>query len=84
MQKKYKKPLDEFFRISDELKIIIFNDSDFRWAEALLKKIKNNPELILQPEWSKSEKINNKILEYIKINPQWRISLQTHKYLGIE
>tara|TARA_B100000609_G_scaffold38404_1_gene28973 strand:- start:871 stop:1488 length:618 start_codon:yes stop_codon:yes gene_type:complete len=82
--KKYKKPLDEFFRISDELKIIIFNDSDFRWAEALLKKIKNNPELILQPEWSKSEKINNKILEYIKINPQWRISLQTHKYLGIE
>jgi len=82
--KKFKKPLDEFFEISDELKIIIFNDSDFKWAEDILKKIKNNPELIIQPEWSKSKKNNSKILEYIKKNPKWRISLQTHKYLGVE
>ena len=47
--KKFKKPLDNFFEISDELKIIIFNDSDFKWAEDILKKIKNNPELIFQP-----------------------------------
>ena len=82
--KKFKKPLDNFFEISDELKIIIFNDSDFKWAEDILKKIKNNPELIFQPEWSRSEKNNSKILEYIKENPSWRISLQTHKYLGVE
>ena len=82
--KKFKKPLDEFFEISDELKIIIFNDSDFKWAEDILNKIKNNPELIIQPEWSKSKKNNSKILEYIKKNPKWRISLQTHKYLGVE
>ena len=81
--KKFKKPLDEFFEISDELKIIIFNDSDFKWAEDILKKIKNNPELIIQPEWSKSKKNNSKILEYIKKNPKWRISLQTHKYINI-
>jgi len=82
--KKFKKPLDEFFKISNELKIIISKDSDFRWAEYLLGQIKNKPELILQAEWSKSEIINPKILDYIKLNPKWRISLQTHKYLHVE
>tara|TARA_B100000214_G_scaffold119365_1_gene84383 strand:- start:2247 stop:2852 length:606 start_codon:yes stop_codon:yes gene_type:complete len=82
--KKFKKPLSEFFKISDELKIIICNDSDFRWAEFILKKIENKPELILQPEWSKSAMINPKILDYIKSNPKWRISIQTHKYLNID
>ena len=82
--KKFKKPLDEFFKISNELKIIISKDSDFIWAEYLLRQIKNKPELILQAEWSKSEIINPKILDYIKLNPKWRISLQTHKYLHVE
>ena len=82
--KKFKKPLDEFFKMSNELKIIISKDSDFRWAEYLLGQIKNKPELILQAEWSKSEIINPKILDYIKSNPKWRISLQTHKYLHVE
>ena len=82
--KKFKKPLDEFFRLSHELKIIISKDSDFVWAEYLQKKIKNSPQLVLQAEWSKSEIINPKILDYIKRNPKWRISLQTHKYLHVE
>jgi len=82
--KKFKKPLDDFFKMSNELKIIISKDSDFRWAEYLLRQIKNKPELILQAEWSKSEIINPKILDYIKLNPKWRISLQTHKYLHVE
>ena len=82
--KKFKKPLDDFFKMSNELKIIISKDSDFRWAEYLLRQIKNKPELILQAEWSKSEIINPKILDYIKSNPKWRISLQTHKYLHVE
>ncbi len=82
--KKFKKPLDEFFKLSNELKIIIFNDSDFLWAEDLLNKIENSPVLVMQPEWSKSEKINPKILEYVKTNPKWRISLQTHKYLDVK
>lgn len=82
--KKFKKPLDEFFILSHELKIIISKDSDFVWAEYLQKKIKNSPQLVLQAEWSKSEIINPKILDYIKRNPKWRISLQTHKYLHVE
>ena len=82
--KKFKDPLDYFFKLSNELKIIVYNDSDFLWAEELLKKIKNNPKLTLQPEWSKSKEINPKILNYIKSNPKWRISLQTHKYFNVE
>jgi len=65
--KKFKKPLDEFFKMSNELKIIISKDSDFRWAEYLLRQIKNKPELILQAEWSKSKIINPKILDYIQL-----------------
>ncbi len=82
--KKFKKPLDIYFSISDELKIIICNKSDFKWAEQLSKKVKKNTKLIMQPEWSREEVISPLILEYIKLNPKWRISVQTHKYLNVE
>ena len=82
--KKFKKPLDIYFSISDELKIIICNKSDFKWAEQLSKKVKKNTKLIMQPEWSREEIISPLILEYIKLNPKWRISVQTHKYLNVE
>ena len=81
--KKFKKPLDIYFSISDELKIIICNKSDFKWAEQLSKKVKKNTKLIMQPEWSREEVISPLILEYIKLNPKWRISVQTHKYLSL-
>ncbi|MFL2995848.1 MAG: 7-carboxy-7-deazaguanine synthase QueE [Cytophagales bacterium] len=82
--KKFKKPLEIYFSISDELKIIIYNKSDFKWAEQLSKKINKNTKLIMQPEWSREEFISPLILEYIKLNPKWRISVQTHKYLNVE
>ena len=82
--KKFKKPLEIYFSISDELKIIIYNKSDFKWAEQLSKKVKKNTKLIMQPEWSREEVISPLILEYIKLNPKWRISVQTHKYLNVE
>ena len=82
--KKFKKPLDIYFSISDELKIIICNKSVFKWAEQLSKKVKKNTKLIMQPEWSREEVISPLILEYIKLNPKWRISVQTHKYLNVE
>ena len=82
--KKFKKPLDIYFSISDELKIIICNKSDFKWAEQLSKKVKKNTKLIMQPEWSREEVISPLILEYIKLNPKWRISVQTHKCLNVE
>ena len=82
--KKFKKPLEIYFSISDELKIIICNKSDLKWAEQLSKKVNKNTKLIMQPEWSREEFISPLILEYIKLNPKWRISVQTHKYLNVE
>jgi organic radical activating enzyme len=81
--KKTKLPLKEVYKEADELKIIIFNKSDFKFAEEQAAKVGSNCELFLQPEWSKKEKMTELIVGYVMKNPKWKISLQTHKYLNI-
>ena len=81
--KKFKAPLPEWYQHANELKVIIFNQSDFKWAEEHASKINSGCKLLLQPEWSKQEKMTPLIVDYVKENPQWQISLQTHKYLNI-
>ena len=81
--KKTKLPLEEVYKEADELKMIIFNKSDFEFAEEHAAKVGKNCELFLQPEWSKKEKMTELIEEYVMKNPKWKISLQTHKYLNI-
>ena len=81
--KKTKLPLDEVYKEANELKMIIFNTSDFKFAEEQAAKVGVNCELFLQPEWSKKEKMTELIVEYVMKNPKWKISLQTHKYLNI-
>jgi 7-carboxy-7-deazaguanine synthase len=65
------------------LKIVINHLSDFAWAEEHAKKVNPNCYLFLQPEWDKHEKILPLIIEYVKGNQKWKISLQTHKYMNI-
>lgn len=81
--KKFKSPLPEEMSKADELKIVIVNKSDFKWAEEHSIKVGKKCKLYLQPEWDKSELINSSINNYVKDYPQWRISLQTHKYMNI-
>ena len=81
--KKTKLPLKEVYKEADELKIIIFNKSDFKFAEEQAAKVGSNCEIFLQPEWSKKEKMTELIVDYVMKNPKWKISLQTHKYLNI-
>ena len=81
--KKTKLPLDEVYKEANELKMIIFNKSDFKFAEEQAAKVGVNCELFLQPEWSKKEKMTELIVDYVMKNPKWKISLQTHKYLNI-
>jgi organic radical activating enzyme len=76
-------PLTEICRAADELKIIIQDRSDFEWAEKYHGMVSNECKLYLQPEWSIFETIIPEIVEYIKQNPTWRISLQAHKYMHI-
>ena len=81
--KKTKPPLDEILFKANEFKVIINNKHDFIWAETLSKKLPNSCKLYLQPEWSKKNDIMPTVISYVKENPKWTISLQTHKYMNI-
>ncbi len=82
--KKFKKPLENIYTIADELKVIVFNRTDFAWAEKHESKLKKKAKLFLQAEWDKRDGNIPMILNYIRDNQQWRISVQIHKYLGVE
>jgi organic radical activating enzyme len=81
--KKFKAPLNESMLLADELKVVVFNKSDFEWAEQHAAKVGPACRLFLQPEWSKRDTITPLIIDYIKLHPQWQLSLQTHKYINI-
>ena len=81
--KKTKLPLEAIYSMANELKMIIYNKDDFNFAIEQAKKVSNNCLLYLQPEWSKKEKMIPLIIDFVMEHPQWKISLQTHKYLNI-
>lgn len=81
--KKFKMPLEENYQKAHELKTIIFNQHDLKWSEELSKKVSNDCKCYMQPEWEKQEKMLPLIIDYVKEHIQWKISLQTHKYLNI-
>lgn len=81
--KKFKAPLPEVYAHANELKIIIYNKSDFKWAEEHAALVGPNCRLYLQPEWSRMQEMLPQIVDYIKENPQWRASLQVHKFMNI-
>jgi 7-carboxy-7-deazaguanine synthase len=81
--KKFKAPLDEIVKQANELKVVVFNKHDFDWAEHYAAKTNKECLLYLQPEWDKSADMLPLIVDYVKQHPQWRISLQTHKYMQI-
>jgi organic radical activating enzyme len=81
--KKFKLPCKEAYEKAQELKVIINHKSDFEWAEEHAKQLTTNCQLYLQPEWSNLERNTDWIVTYVKSNPKWKISLQTHKYMNI-
>lgn len=81
--KKFKKPHDSMYVLAQELKVIVYHVSDLQWAEEHAKKLGGVCRLYLQPEWSKEKEMLPLIIDYVKQNPKWRISLQTHKYMNI-
>ena len=81
--KKFKEPLAEVIPFADELKIVVFNKSDFQWAEKYAALVKPGCKLYLQPEWDKASQVTPMIIDYIKAHPQWQLSLQVHKYINV-
>lgn len=81
--KKFKAPLPGVLPVAHELKVVIFNKSDFAWAESFAKEAGPHCRLFLQPEWDKREQMTPLIIDYIHQHPKWNLSLQTHKYIGV-
>lgn len=81
--KKFKAPIQSALDKADELKVVVFNKSDFKWAEEHATKVPAHCKLYLQPEWSKKDNITQLVIDYILEHPQWELSLQTHKYINI-
>jgi organic radical activating enzyme len=81
--KKFKVACEEAYQKASELKVVVFNKSDFEWAEKHASLVNSNCLLYLQPEWSKQEQLLPVIIDYVKSNPKWKVSLQTHKFMNI-
>lgn len=81
--KKFKAPLPEIVPLANELKVVIFNASDFNWAEQYAALASPSCKLYLQPEWDKAAAVTPLIIDYIKTHPQWELSLQIHKYIKV-
>jgi len=81
--KKMKLPTPEVYKAANELKVIVYNKDDFRFAEEQAAKVSKDCKLYLQPEWSKRDKMIPQIVDYVMAHPKWVVSLQTHKYLNI-
>lgn len=81
--KKFKAPLLDLLPVANELKVVVFNTSDFDWAEKYARLVSADCKLYLQPEWEQAAVVTPLIIEYIKQNPQWELSLQIHKYINV-
>lgn len=81
--KRQSPPLNEYFNLANELKVIIYENEDYQWAEECASKIKNECKLFLQSEWSRYEQNISAIVEYAKTYPKWNVSLQAHKFMHI-
>ncbi len=81
--KKFKQPCEEAYEKADEIKVIIAHPSDFSWAEGHAQRVNSAALKYMQTEWSKQERFLPMIIDYVKENPSWKISLQTHKYMNI-
>ena len=81
--KKFKEPVPEILPKAHELKVVVFNRSDFDWAEKYAALVSQGCKLYLQPEWDKASIVTPMIIDYIKSNPQWELSLQIHKYINV-
>jgi len=81
--KKFKSPGAGVSVLAHELKVIVFNKSDFAWAEQYAAQTSPSCKLYLQPEWSKANIMTPLIVDYIKDHPRWELSMQLHKYINV-
>ena len=81
--KKFKAPHPSVFEQADELKVVVYHKSDIEWATGFVDQLKPSCQLFLQPEWSRHDEVLPLIIDFVKDNPRWQVSLQIHKYMNI-
>jgi organic radical activating enzyme len=81
--KKFKPPLPGILPMAHELKVVVYNKTDFAWAEQYAAQVGPHCHLYLQPEWERRNDLTPLIVDYIQQHPRWQLSLQTHKYIGV-
>ena len=81
--KKFKAPLHEILPLANELKVVVYNRTDFDWAEKYAAFVSPDCKLYLQPEWGKAEQVTPLVVDYIKAHPKWELSLQIHKFINV-
>ena len=81
--KKFKAALPEAVKAANELKVVVFNNSDFAFANSFVNDVTIDCKKYLQPEWEKSDAMTPLVIEYIKSNPSWELSAQLHKYIQV-
>ena len=81
--KKFKKPHSSIYEVANELKVVVYHPSDLTFAQEHATQVGSECELRLQPEWSKAADRLPELIDFIKGNPNWKISLQTHKFMDI-
>jgi len=80
--KRFKPPVDGAHEHVHELKVVVLTSKDLQWAETHAAKCPPHTRLLLQPEWD-TPRAMPLIVDYVKANPKWTVSLQTHKYLNV-
>jgi 7-carboxy-7-deazaguanine synthase len=81
--KKFKAPLPQIVPMANELKVVVYNKHDLAWAEQYAALVNPQCKLYLQPEWNKAAEITPLLVDHIKQNPKWELSLQIHKYINV-
>ena len=84
MEARKKLPKPEIYKLADELKVIVYNKHDLKFAEEQSRKVNKKCKLFIQPEWKRFDRNKGFIIDFVKENPKWQISLQLHKFLNVD
>jgi hypothetical protein len=85
--KRHRPPTAELLAACHELKVVVHEASDLAFATAMGAQAGSarggpGPQLLLQPGWE-SPAGQALAINYVRQHPQWRLSLQSHKLLGL-
>jgi Organic radical activating enzymes len=79
--KRHSPPRAEVLQACDELKVVVHEPADLLFAEVVATQAPQATWL-LQPGWS-SEEGQELAIAMARRNSRWRLSLQSHKWLGV-